>query len=70
MSKRDPITHRTPEQMKKLSRGYNAQPEQVKKRAERNKAREMLMKEGRVSKGDGKGSAPARCWWARAAPAS
>ncbi len=54
MSKRDPITHRTPEQMKKLSRGYNARPEQVEKRAERNKARAMLEKEGRVSKGDGK----------------
>lgn len=54
MSKRDPITHRTPEQMKKLSRGYNARPEQVAKRAERNKARAMLEKEGRVSKGDGK----------------
>jgi len=54
MSKRDPITHRTPEQMKKLSRGYNAKPEQVQKRAERNKARAMLMKEGRVQKGDGK----------------
>lgn len=54
MSKRDPVTHRTPEQMKKLSRGYNAKPEQVQKRAERNKARAMLMKEGRVQKGDGK----------------
>lgn len=54
MSKRDPVTHRTPEQMKKLSRGYNARPEQVEKRAERNKARAMLEKEGRVSKGDGK----------------
>ena len=54
MNKRDPVTHRTPEQMKKLSRGYNAKPEQVQKRAERNKARAMLMKEGRVQKGDGK----------------
>jgi hypothetical protein len=54
MSKRDPVTHRTPEQMKKLSRGYNAKPEQVKNRVERNKARDMLMKEGRVQKGDGK----------------
>jgi hypothetical protein len=33
---------------------YEAQPEQVKNREERNKARAKLMKAGKVSKGDGK----------------
>jgi hypothetical protein len=52
--KRDPSSHRTPEQMRKMSRGYNARPEQVKNRTERNAARRMLEKEGVVRKGDGK----------------
>jgi hypothetical protein len=33
---------------------YEAQPEQVKNRVARNAARRKLMKEGKVSKGDGK----------------
>jgi hypothetical protein len=33
---------------------YEQQPEIIKKRSERNKARAMLMKEGKVHKGDGK----------------
>lgn len=33
---------------------YHAQPEQIKKRAERVKARRMMEKTGAVSKGDGK----------------
>jgi hypothetical protein len=33
---------------------YHAQPEQKKRRAERNKARRKAVKEGRVKKGDGK----------------
>jgi hypothetical protein len=33
---------------------YHAQPEQIKKRASRVKARRMLEKEGAVAKGDGK----------------
>ena len=33
---------------------YHSKPEQVKKRASRNKARAEMAKEGRVSKGDGK----------------
>lgn len=33
---------------------YQGKPEQVKRRASRNKARRKLEKEGRVSKGDGK----------------
>lgn len=35
-------------------KAYNARPEQVKKRMERNRARAKLMKEGVVKKGDGK----------------
>jgi len=52
--KRDPISHRTPEQIKKMDRGYNAKPEMVKRRAKQNAARSMMMKEGKVRKGDGK----------------
>jgi len=33
---------------------YHAKPDQVKRRAGRNKARRTLLKTGRVSKGDGK----------------
>jgi hypothetical protein len=33
---------------------YHARPEQVKRRAARNKARRHLEKQGRVKKGDGK----------------
>ena len=33
---------------------YQGKPEQIKRRAERNKARAELEKSGRVSKGDGK----------------
>jgi hypothetical protein len=33
---------------------YNSQPEQIKRRAQRNKARRIAMKEGLVRKGDGK----------------
>lgn len=35
-------------------KAYNARPEQVQKRMERNRARAKLMKEGLVKKGDGK----------------
>lgn len=54
MSKRDPSSHRTPEQIRKMNRGYDATPEQKKKRAMNNAARRELMKEGLVRKGDGK----------------
>lgn len=33
---------------------YQGQPEQLKKRAQRNKARSIMEKEGAVTKGDGK----------------
>lgn len=51
---RDPTSHRTPEQMKEKARGYNARPENVKKRVKNNQARRLMEKEGRVHKGDGK----------------
>lgn len=35
-------------------KAYNARPEQVKKRMERNRARAKLMREGVVKKGDSK----------------
>ena len=35
-------------------KAYNARPDQVKKREERNRARAELMKDGKVSKGDNK----------------
>jgi hypothetical protein len=35
-------------------KAYNARPEQVKKRVERNQARAQLEKTGQVHKGDGK----------------
>lgn len=38
----------------KYQRKYNSQPEQKKRRAERNKTRRLMEKKGRVHKGDGK----------------
>lgn len=35
-------------------RDYHSKPEQVKRRAGRNKARRLMIDEGRVKKGDGK----------------
>lgn len=52
--KRDPSSHRTPSQIKKMSRGYNSTPENIKKRTLRNKARAKFAKAGLVKKGDGK----------------
>ena len=51
---RDPSSHRTPGQIKRKNKGYDARPENVKKRANNNAARAMLEKEGKVRKGDGK----------------
>lgn len=39
---------------KKENRLYDSKPEVKHKRAERNKARRIMMREGRVHKGDGK----------------
>jgi hypothetical protein len=52
--KRDPKSHRTPAQMREMSRGYNARPEQVANRVARNQARAEMEKAGKVRKGDGK----------------
>jgi hypothetical protein len=49
---RDPSSHRTPGQIKRMDAGYNATPTNIKKRVERDQARAMLMKEGKVRKGD------------------
>jgi hypothetical protein len=51
---RDPSSHRTPEQIKKMNNGYAATPEMVKKRVMNNQARAAMMKKGLVKKGDGK----------------
>lgn len=52
--KRDPSSHRTPEQITKMNHTYDATPKQIKKRSMTNAARAMLAKEGLVHKGDGK----------------
>lgn len=39
---------------KKEYREYHSKPEQIGHRSNRNKARRMMIKEGRVRKGDGK----------------
>jgi hypothetical protein len=49
---RDPSSHRTPGQIKRMDGGYNHTPTNIKKRVQRDTARAMLMKEGRVKKGD------------------
>lgn len=52
--KRSPTSHRTPSQIKRHTRTYQATPKQKKIRAKRNAARKKLADEGRVRKGDGK----------------
>ena len=42
---RDPSSHRTPEQIKKMDRGYNATPEMRKRRGMQNKARAIVAKD-------------------------
>lgn len=51
--KRDPSSHRTPTQIKRLDRGYNATEEMKKKRAKNNQARKIMADKGLVHKGDG-----------------
>ena len=51
---RDPSSHRTPTQIRRLSRGYNSRPEVIERRDNSNAARALLAKEGKVHKGDGK----------------
>lgn len=43
--KRDPSSHRTPGQITRQVKGYNARPENVKKRSQRNQARAIVRKE-------------------------
>ena len=43
-----------PRDYKKEYRDYQGTPEQIKRRAQRNKARRKAIREGRASKGDGK----------------
>lgn len=52
--KRSPTAHRTPSQIKKHGRTYQATPKQKKLRAKRNAARRDAIAAGKVSKGDGK----------------
>lgn len=42
--KRDPSSHRTPAQIKKMDHGYNHRPEIIKNRSERNQARTIMGK--------------------------
>jgi hypothetical protein len=41
---RDPSSHRTPDQIKKMDHGYNHRPLKVKQRTERNQARTIMRK--------------------------
>lgn len=52
--KRDPSSHRTPGQIKRMDRGYNSRPDKIRDRVKNDQARRMLAKEGLVKKGDGK----------------
>jgi hypothetical protein len=40
--RRDPSSHRTPEQIRNMDRGYNHTPEMRRRRAEQNKGRRIL----------------------------
>ena len=42
---RDPSSHRTDAQIKKMDRGYNSRPEIIKNRSKRNQARDIMRKE-------------------------
>lgn len=39
---RDPSSHRTPEQIREMDRGYNATDEMTRRRGEQNKGRRLL----------------------------
>lgn len=45
MSDRDPSSHRTPAQIKKMDRGYNHEPKHIKGRSQRNQARTIVAKD-------------------------
>jgi hypothetical protein len=42
---RDPSSHRTPEQIRKMDRGYNHEPVHIDGRSQRNKARRIMAKD-------------------------
>lgn len=42
---RDPSSHRTPEQIRKMDRGYNATDEMTRRRGMQNKARAIVAKD-------------------------
>lgn len=42
---RDPSSHRTPEQIKKMDRGYNSTPEMIRRRGMQNQARSIMSKD-------------------------
>ena len=44
VGKRDPSSHRTPEQMRKMDRGYNSRPEIIANRSQQNQARAIMKK--------------------------
>lgn len=52
--KRDPKTGKSVRDYKREVELYTSKPEVVKKRVEQNKARRIMEREGKVSKGDGK----------------
>jgi hypothetical protein len=41
---RDPSSHRTPDQIRKMDRGYNSQPHIIKNRDQQNAARAIMTK--------------------------
>jgi hypothetical protein len=41
---RDPSSHRTPAQIAKMDAGYNHRPDIIKKRSQRNQARDIMKK--------------------------
>lgn len=48
------MPRKEPRDYKKEYREYHGRPEQIKNRNSRNKARALMIKKGRVRKGDGK----------------
>ena len=42
--KRDPSSHRTPSQVRKMDRGYNSQPHIIANRSQQNQARAIMRK--------------------------
>ena len=43
--KRDPSSHRTPGQIKRMDRGYNSTPEMIRRRSMQNQARTIMAKD-------------------------